>query len=52
MIVNGSDEVLYYGQIKNLVSDDDASGEVTFKIPSDLAYGHYSLKLFNEQING
>lgn len=30
---------------------DKASGEVTFKLPSDIVEGEYKLKVFNEEIN-
>lgn len=51
MIVKGN-EVLYYGQLKNIKNTADASGTVDFSIPVDIDYGEYTLKIFNEQING
>lgn len=49
MIINSNNEVLYYGQLANVTS---ASDTVEFVVPSDIALGAYTLKLFNEQING
>ena len=49
MITNGSGEVIYYGQIAQPAA---ASGTAEFAVPSDIEYGTYTLKLFNEQING
>ena len=49
MITNESNEVIYYGQIAQLT---EASGTADFVVPSDIEYGTYTLKLFNEQING
>lgn len=42
-------EVLRYGQ---LAKPEAANGNVEFTIPSDIDYGTYELRLFNEQING
>ena len=48
MIVDSSDNILYYGRIaRNRVS-----GTVDVAIPSDLADGNYTLKVFSEQYNG
>lgn len=52
MIVDNSNEVTYYGQLKNTKTADDASGSVSFTIPDDFESGSYKLHLFNEQING
>lgn len=41
--------VLYYGQLTNVT---EANGTVELKIPIDIAFGEYKVKLFNEQING
>lgn len=51
MLVNGSNQVLYYGRLKKLASSTDASGEQVIAIPA-LAVGSYRLKVFNEQYNG
>ena len=49
MLVNSSDTVLYYGNIAN----NSASGTAqAITIPADLAAGSYTLKIFNEQVNG
>ncbi len=48
MLVNGDDEVIYYGRVKKLTSE---AGEVSITIP-DVDAGDYTLKLFNEQYNG
>lgn len=45
-------EVLYYGQLANVNESGKASGNVEFKIPTDIPAGEYKVKLFNEQING
>lgn len=49
MIVDESGDAVYYGQLTNATS---ASGTANLTVPSDIAYGTYTLKLFNEQING
>ena len=49
MIVDESGDAVYYGQLTNVTS---ASGTANLTVPSDIAYGTYTLKLFNEQING
>jgi len=49
MIVNSAGEVVYYGQLANATS---ASGTANLTVPSDIADGTYTLKLFNEQLNG
>lgn len=48
MITDNSGNVLYYGQ---LAQPTTASGTVDFVVPSHIG-GTYTLKLFNEQING
>ncbi len=48
-IVNENDEVLYY---MKCAKPQSASGETFFKVPLALEQGSYSLKIFNEQING
>lgn len=48
MITNESGEVIYYGQIAQPTA---ASGTADFVVPSHIG-GTYTLKLFNEQING
>lgn len=49
MIVNESGEVLYYGRV---AQPSEASGTVSITIPSNLADGTYTLKVFSEQYNG
>ncbi|MDD3879058.1 MAG: S-layer homology domain-containing protein [Syntrophomonas sp.] len=48
MLVYGSNTVLYYGNIANNL----AAGTQAITIPADLAPGRYTLKIFNEQVNG
>ena len=48
MLVNGSNEVLYYGRIAQ--SNEEGTAGIT--IPSGLGAGNYTLKVFNEQYNG
>ncbi len=48
IIVNSSNDVLYYGHIAH----DSASGEASVTIPDDLSVGSYTLKVFSEQCNG
>lgn len=49
MIVNDKNEVLNYGPLKAV---DAAAGTVEMIIPFNIASGTYTLKLFNEHING
>lgn len=46
-VLMDGDEVLYYGKLSN-----QESGTASFDVPSGLADGNYTLKLFNEQCNG
>lgn len=48
MLCDEDDNVLYYG---NIVKD-SASGIATVNIPTGLAVGDYTLKVFSEQCNG
>ena len=48
MIVDGNDDVLYYGRI----AQNSESGTATITIPSEMATGNYKLKVFSEQYNG
>lgn len=48
MITDSSENVLYYGRI----AQNSASGTASVTIPSDLAVGEYTLKVFSEQYNG
>lgn len=48
MIVDDAGTVLYYGTI----AQGSESGTATINIPSDLAAGDYTLKVFSEQCNG
>lgn len=47
MICSG-ENILYYGRL----ASSSESGTANFTIPSDLAVGSYTLKIFNEQYNG
>ena len=48
MIVDKNDDVLYYGRIEQSVG----FGTATITIPSEMATGTYTLKVFNERCNG
>lgn len=52
ILMNKSNEVLYYGQVANITDDAAKSGRVEISVPSELPYGTYKLRIFNEQING
>lgn len=45
MIVDENDDVLYYGRI----AENSDRGRDTITIPSEMALGNYTLKVFNEQ---
>ncbi|MGL6201124.1 MAG: InlB B-repeat-containing protein [Lachnospiraceae bacterium] len=46
-------EILYYGRPVDLSGGGaTGSGTATFKLPSGLALGNYTLKVFNEEVNG
>ena len=48
LLCDSNDNVLYYGKI----AQNSASGTASIAIPSDLAPGDYTLKMFSEQCNG
>ena len=48
MIVDENGDVLYYGRI----AQNSESGTATVTIPSEIATGTYTLKVFSEQCNG
>lgn len=48
LLCDDSDNVLYYGNI----AQNSASGTATLNIPTGLATGNYTLKVFSEQCNG
>ncbi|SBW11198.1 exported hypothetical protein [uncultured Eubacteriales bacterium] len=52
ILVDSSGNALYYGRLKNTVNSGDANGTLPIDIPSGLAEGSYTLKLFTEQYNG
>ena len=52
MLVDNSDNVLYYGRVKNITNANEAIGTVSIKIPEGLVRGTYTLRVFNEQYNG
>lgn len=52
MIVDSSDNALYYGRLKSIAAEADAGGTQEIAIPSGLAAGSYTLRIFNEQYNG
>ncbi len=49
MLVNSSNEVLYYGRLKETTSS--AAGTVDVTIPEGIAEGDYTLKVFSELCN-
>lgn len=50
VITNDSDDILFYGKLEFATSGSDQTANIT--IPSSLAAGSYTLKIFNEQCNG
>lgn len=48
LLCDSNGNVLYYGNI----AQDSASGTAALNIPSDLAVGNYTLKVFSEQCSG
>ncbi len=48
MLTDENENVLYYGRLKNLTSEDSTSGQFSISLPSDLTDGKYLLKIFNE----
>lgn len=52
MITDEKDEILYYGQLKAVMDSTEKNGTVRLTVPMKLADGTYTVKLFNEQING
>ena len=48
LLCDNNDNILYYGNI----AQNSASGTATLDIPSGLAVGNYTLKVFSEQCNG
>ena len=47
IILDNADTMLYYGKLATA-----QSGMATINIPSDMPVGSYTIKLFNEEING
>ena len=50
MIADSADNILYYGRVAH--NNQSQSGTANVTVPSDLADGSYTLKLFSEQCNG
>ena len=48
LLCDSNDNVLYYGKI----AQNSVSGTASIAVPSDLAPGDYTLKVFSEQCNG
>ncbi len=46
---NDKSNIIYYGKLKQASS---ASGTATLDMPKELAYGEYTIEIFNEQYNG
>lgn len=44
-------DIMYYGRPVNL-NGGSSSGIATFTVPSGLAIGNYTMKVFNEEVNG
>lgn len=47
----GTGNILYYGRPVDL-NGGSSSGTATFTVPSGLALGDYTMKVFNEEVNG
>lgn len=52
MLEDSTGNILYYGQIEDCSAAGSEKGDVTIKIPEDLASGSYKLKVFNEEYDG
>ncbi len=54
MVLTGSaGEVLYYGKLVDLAGGTGSeNGTASFTVPSNLANGSYTIKLFNEEVGG
>jgi hypothetical protein len=52
MLVDSSNNILYYGRLKNAANTDDSGGNLSISIPAGLSAGTYTLKVFSEQCNG
>lgn len=53
MITDGPGKVLFYGRLKDIETEEDASGEVELQLPDSLLEGNmYRLLLFEEQERG
>ncbi|MGL6200576.1 MAG: DUF7601 domain-containing protein [Lachnospiraceae bacterium] len=52
MILDSSGNIKYYGRPVDLSGSGTASGTASVTIPSGLTAGSYTLKVFNEQVNG
>ena len=50
MIADSAGKILYYGHVAH--NNQSQSGTANITVPSDLADGSYTLKLFSEQCNG
>ena len=50
MIADSAGNILYYGRVAH--NNQNQSGTANVTVPSDLADGSYTLKLFSEQCNG
>ena len=50
MIADSAGNILYYGRVAH--NNQNQSGTANVNVPSDLADGSYTLKLFSEQCNG
>ena len=52
MLVSSTGDIMYYGRLKNLTTESNSAGTVSVAMPTGLAGGSYTLKVFNEQYNG
>lgn len=52
MIVDEEGNVLYYGNLVNNNEEGVTEGTADLRLPAELPVGSYTLKVFNEQLNG
>ena len=52
MIVDEEGNVLYYGNLVNTNEEGVTEGTADLRLPAELPVGSYTLKVFNEQLNG
>lgn len=52
ILYDADGKAAFYGNLKALRDENDAKGSVELTVPTGMAEGKYTLKLFNEQYNG